>query len=165
MTASTKSGLFVILLALTFGCGNQAKHESDDYLISNFKDHKKVFEQLRQMAQADTNLVRVSMQYTVPEDPETARVSRDRIAEYRKLFRRARCPVGLLSSTNRPGIWFLASAHGLLNRGSSKGYCYATRVPAVIVSNTASYRPPNAEGFEVYRHIEGSWYLIFERGN
>jgi hypothetical protein len=156
--------MLVVSLALILGCNGQAKHKSDEDLIANFRNHRKDFEQLRAMGTADTNLVRVDMRYMDPEDLRSAGVSADRIAEYRKLFRRAGCPQGLLSSPRRAGIWFLASAHGLLNRGSSKGYCYATKPPPVIVTNTANYRPPNGEGYEIYRHIEGSWYLFLEHG-
>lgn len=160
MSARSKISMLVASLALVLGCSGQTKHKSDDDLIANFRNHRKDFEQLREMATADRNLVRVDTRHTEPEDLRSAGVSAARIADYRKLFRRARCPEGLLSSPRRPGIWFLASTHGLLNRGSSKGYCYATSPPPLIVTNTANYRPPNREGYEIYRHIEGSWYLF-----
>src|SRR5215471_17488883 len=105
MSQRSKISILVVPLALILGCNRQAKHKSDEDLIANFRNHKKDFEQLREMATADTNLVRVDMRYTVPEDLRSAGVSADRIAEYRKLFRRAGCPQGLLSSPRRAGTW------------------------------------------------------------
>ena len=48
---------------------------------------------------------------------------------------------------------------------SSKGYCYFESVPPLLVTNTDTYRPELPGAYEVYRQIEGSWYLVLEHGN
>jgi hypothetical protein len=141
------------------------EHKPDDILLASFFKHRNEFEELHRMAAADTNLLRVDASRTDPPDAASAGVSPRRVATYRKLLNRVGCPGGLMAFPARPGIRFIASSRGLLNRGSSKGFCYLEPPPAETVTNTDTDKSLKSGPYEVYRHIEGHWYLFFERGN
>lgn len=64
----------------------------------------------------------------------------------------------------KPGIIFIASCVGTMS-GSTKGYYFSNVTPNPLVKDLDSYRPVPNRGYEAYRHIEGSWYLIFESDN
>src|SRR5258708_16525186 len=113
-----RSPLFTIVaIVLIVGCNRHDKHISDETLITAFLKHQADFEQLRRMATADKNLLRVDDNRTDPNDAASAGVSPQRFAEYRKLLHRVGCPEGLMAFPARPGIRFLSSSRGLLNRG------------------------------------------------
>src|SRR6266567_2930874 len=162
---SCVTGSLIVAMVLMVGCDRQDQHKADEKLIASFLRHRADFEQLRQMATADSTLRRVSDSWTDPPDLASAGVSPQRVAEYRRLLHRVGCPEGLMAFPARPGIRFLSSSRGLLNRGSSKGYCYLESVPPLLVTNTDTYRPELPGAYEVYRQIEGSWYLVLEHGN
>src|SRR6266436_9457994 len=109
-------------LLFSVGCTRRA-HESDESLMKAFSEHREIFEKLRRMAAVDTNLIRLTMSY--PDSKDDSGISSERLSEYRRLFRKARCSEGLMQAPARPGIRFITSSVGLLNRGSGKGYCYS----------------------------------------
>ena len=157
--------LTIVAIVLIVGCNRHEKHMSDEALITAFLKHQADFEQLRRMATADKKLLRVDAYRTDPRDLASAGVSPQRVAEYRRLLHRVGCPEGLMAFPARPGIRFLSSSRGLLNRGSSKGYCYLERAPPLVVTNIDTYRPEHPGAYEVYRQIERSWYLFLEHGD
>ena|SRR5258708_26889518 len=158
--------LFAMLpMVIMVGCGQHVEHKPDDILLANFCKHRKEFEELHRMAATDTNLFRVDASRTDPPDATSAGVSPRRVAAYRKLLYNVGCPGGLMAFPARPGIRFISSSRGLLNRGSSKGFCYLEPPPVETVTNTATDKSLKPGPYVVYRHIDGAWYLFFERGN
>jgi hypothetical protein len=154
----------MMVLILIVACNERDKHKPDEVLISAFQHHREDFEQLRKMAAAETNLLRLDAYESDSEELISGGVSPKRIAEYRRLFNRVGCPEGLMLFPARPGIRIVSSNHGLLDSGSSKGYCYLETVPPLVVTNTDKYRPEPSGPYEVYRKIEGSWYIFLEHG-
>src|SRR5258707_15821870 len=61
-------------------------HKSDDQLMANFYAHKTEFEHLLQMVLSEKELYRVDDNWTAPDPPESVGVSKERIAEYRRIF-------------------------------------------------------------------------------
>src|SRR6266516_3837688 len=154
--------LTIVAMVLIVGCNRHDEHMSDAKLITAFLKHRADFEQLRQMATADKKLLRVDSYRADPADPASAGVSPSCVAQYRRLLKRVGCPGWLMAFPARPGIRILSTSRGLLNRGSSKGYCYLDKVPDLVVTNTDTYRPENPGAYDVYRQIEGPWYLFLE---
>jgi hypothetical protein len=142
-----------------------AKHPilPDETLIHNFQQHRSTFEELRQMIVADPSLHRVDDDWTDPADPATVGISPERIAEYRRLLTEVGCRRGFERGLATPGIYFISGTKGLAVAGQTKGYCYFETSPAPIVTNTATYSSPETyEEYEVYRPIEGHWYIYFD---
>jgi hypothetical protein len=136
----------------------------DDFLIAAFRQHRSTFEELRQMILADSRLRRVDEDWTDPRDPATIGISPERIAEYRRLFAEVGCGRGFAKYNWRPGIYFISAATGMAASGGYlKGYCFLQTAPVSIVTNTATYMPPHvADDYEIFRPIEGHWYIYFE---
>ncbi len=136
---------------------------SDAALIAAFDRHRATFEQLHEMIVSDSKLHRVDEDWTDPAVPAEAGVSPGRVAEYRRLLEAIECRRGFAAYPARPGIYFISGCHGLAVAGSTKGYCYLEAAPAASVTNTATWRPAHAgDDYEVFRHIEGHWYVYFD---
>jgi len=135
----------------------------DDVLISAFQQHHSTFEELRQMIATDSKLHRVDEDWTDPKDPAEVGISPERIAEYRRLLAEVGCSRGFIAYPTRPGIYFISGARGLVVAGSTKGYCCLESALPLVVTNTETYSPPHAgDDFEVFRPIEGHWYIWYE---
>lgn len=140
---------------------SEKKHPKDEDLVGKFHAHKAEFEQLLQMFQDDKGLGRVS-DFTRPENPESIGISRERIREYQRLFRKAGLEAGIEGYDEKEIIWFHASSQGLAVTGSGKGYAYTRKRPETVVDNLDSYWSKDGKSFTAFRHIEGNWYLYFE---
>jgi len=146
-------------LATLVGCS----HPTDDELVRNFKRHTSDFHRLVQMVQSNKGLQRVDEDWTSPRNPEVVGVGEERIAEYRKLFRKVDVPRGFAAFDPTGNIQFLASTQGLAVTGSVKGYLYAVQPPTPVVANLDTYAPPIlGKSYTAFRHIEGRWYLYYE---
>lgn len=164
--------------------GKWTEHPLDDVMIRNFQSHRKEFETLLEMLKSDheKGLRRVGDNWTRPEDPTSIGITKERLDEYRSLFRTLGLENGLSNSwDDQRVIEFMASSFGLLNRGSTKGFCwYASPLPtgdSRVVQDLDLYvaqkreqwrksfeatgRTPS-EHFTIYRHIEDHWYLYWE---
>src|SRR5260370_10365741 len=108
----------VLPMALMFSCSQHDEHRPDERLLANFFKHRIEFEELHRMATNDAKLLRVDASRTDPPDSASVGVSPQRIATYRALLNKVECPEGLMAFPARPGIRFIASSTGLLNRGS-----------------------------------------------
>jgi hypothetical protein len=131
----------------------------DEDLIAEFQKHRATFEQLQQMIATDSTLHRVDNDWT---DPSPG-VSPERIAQYRQLLQEVGCRRGFCAYPGRPGMYFISAAQGTVASSLTKGYYYFEGTPPLLVTNTSAYSPKNGvDSYEVFRPIEGHWYVYFE---
>ncbi len=145
-------------------------HPTDSSLIANFEANEADFNRLVQMCEEDANMVRIAPEFLWRTDhagwprPESEwGITRERWDEYRKLFKKVDLDNGLVNY--QPDlIHMFASNKGLLTGGSSKGYAYSIKTPALIadVLDNYEFQPPHKDIEVVYRRIKGNWYLYFE---
>ena len=141
----------------------EQSHLPDSQLIANFQEKKADFEHLRQMILEDEGLTRVDVDWTEPRDPQTVGISSERIAEYRKMFRRLGTPRGFSATRGRSNIEFIASSQGFVTHGSHKSYAYLRDRPDTLLDSLDGFIEPSKKRAvgTGYRHIEGNWYLYF----
>lgn len=155
-------GIYSFMTSPLFG--EELDDQPDDVLITNFHTHRAEFEQLIEMTAQDATMTRVDDTWT---DPST--LSPTRVAEYRRLFKVIGTPRGIIARPNRERIEFISTSHGWVASGSSKGYLYLKERPNLkersikLVDNLDSYGWHTEMDTFVIRHIEGNWYLFFER--
>jgi hypothetical protein len=136
----------------------------DEDLIASFQKHRAKFDQLQQMIATDSKLHRVDEDWTDPHDPKDAGVSTIRIENYRRLLVEAGCRRGFAAFPGRPGIYFISAAQGTVASSLTQGYYYSEGAPQYVVSNTMKYSPKHPEdSYEVFRHIDGHWYIYFNK--
>lgn len=153
--------LHLLLIALSVflsGCEPYEDHDSDAVLLKTFRDKRATFEELLTMIQADRGLERVADSWTHPDPP---RISPERLSKYRQNLKSIGCDQGFEHFTGKPGIIFIASSVGTMS-GSTKGYYYNEAVPNALVKDLDFFRSQTGRSYEVFRHIEGSWYLIYQ---
>jgi hypothetical protein len=164
--------------------GQWTEHPLDHAMIKNFQVHHNEFETLLDMIKNDhaRGLLRVGENWTRPEDPASIGISEERLGQYRSLFG------GLGLESGVGNYWddqriveFMASSVGLLNRGSTKGYCWLASPPQAndsnVVEDLDAYVAKKHEHwrksfeitgralsdhFIVYRPLDGNWYLYYE---
>ncbi len=140
-------------------------HPSDEKLISNFYEHKEEFEQLAKMLISENEI-----EVIYPDTSECQISNREIInsadslscANYIRIFQ----TLGLnWAYTNlwagNENLWLTVSASGLSVSGSSKGYYYSS--VDIPPSTALSENTDKTKGQEVFRHIEGNWYIFIER--
>lgn len=135
------------------------EHLPDAVLIQNFHDHRSEFEQLRSMLERDDHIFRIDDDWTDPPN-----ISQEKVEEYRQLFAVVGTPRGFYNRRNPLRIEFIASARGWVTSGSMKGYVYLEERPEEVVNDLDRFH--NGAGSverSALRHIEGNWYLYFER--
>jgi hypothetical protein len=155
--------IFCTVAAVILGlvaCGNFPV--TDESMLKQFENNRQDFERLIEMISSDKVLYRVDKDWTDPSDPKQVGISDQRIAEYRALLRKVGCSRGFIAYPTRPGIYFVVSARGLATGGASQGICHLDIAPESLVSNTTSYKPNSADSYQVFRHIDGRWYIYFE---
>jgi hypothetical protein len=166
----------VFAVLILSGCGSD-REPTDAELIQRFQKHRAEFETLRQMVESDKGLLRVDDTWTKPEDPTTIGVSAERIADYRARFHTLGIPRGFEAFGGPEHIVFLAWCQGITIAGSAKGYAWCEKAPENLAldldaahhQNYLEYQKKNQQQpnnwekhLDLYRHIEGNWYLHFE---
>ncbi len=143
--------------------GEEPDDKPDDVLIANFNAHRAEFERVREMSTEDTTMTRVDENWTNPSTLDSARV-----AEYRRLFTIIGTGRGITVRHEPDRMEFMSTSHGWVASSSSKGYLYFKGNPNLkggplkLVDNLDGYGWHSQYTF-VIRHIEGDWYLYFER--
>ena len=143
--------------------GEEPDDEPDEVLIANFRTYRAEFERVREMSTEDATMARVGDNWTNPSTMDSARV-----AEYRRLFKIIGTPRGITVRRDHDWIEFMSTGHGWVASSSSKGYLYFKGNPKLkggplkLVDSLDGYGWHSQHTF-VVRHIEGSWYLYFER--
>ena len=150
-------------LAKVFKAWEGQPHRLDSELIADFHSHKVEFESLISMIQGDRLITRIDDDWTAPSDPSTVGVSKARVDEYRNIFKRLGIARGFAVTANRGEIRLLVSCQGMVTRGSSKSFVYFKHPPKVVISNLDSFTKDDGTDGTWLRHIQGRWYLEFDR--
>jgi hypothetical protein len=166
MTRSSRSGVLalVVMFALLPGCDDLAPRPSDAQLIENFRAHRAQLDELMAMMKEDKVLRRVDDTWTDPENPSTIGISAGRIADYRRILSSIGYPRGFYYNPESGSVTFVAWAVGLSISGASKSVMFRPLDPKPLVEDLDTYQPPDGQGYALaYRHIEGDWYLEYDR--
>lgn len=151
----TIAGLIYISIPV-FG---DQEHLPDEVLIRNFHEHRTAFEQLRTMLERDSDIFRIDEDWSDPPN-----ISHEKLAEYRRLFSIIGARRGFYNRRNPLRIELIASARGWVASGSMKGYTFLEERPDELEVSLDEFHTGNgAYDRAGYRHIEGNWYLYFER--
>ena len=138
-------------------------HPTDQTLAAKFYKHRADFEHLRDLFNADKEVHRVYYESTVPEEPSTVGVNKERLALYQSYFTKLGLNSGVADDyVSKDIIRFIASTRGTMFGGSGKGYVYAESRPPEIVDDLNKYWSKRDKPFTVYKHLEGNWYLYFD---
>lgn len=152
-------GLVVVARLGLFGLGD-CPHPADAELIARFERRRPELEALRRMIVEDRGLLRVTLDASDPELPDTVGVSGARIEAYRTALR----SLGLddvAISADRARVEMTASSAGFVTHGSAKAYVFDPHPDAKRIA--ADLDPVCRFGFgSGLRRIEGDWYLSFE---
>jgi hypothetical protein len=148
---------FAVLSLQLFGCG----HSSDADLVRNLQDHRSQFDRLVALFQTAGGLQYVDTRtayWRGPGVPHTKAERQRRVSECRRLLRE----LGLSNGIERRfgATWITTSTVGLAVSGSAKGYVYADRPPGELVKGLDNYHSHEVGG-DVFRHVEGKWYLYY----
>lgn len=150
---------FVGFVYYSFPDFNDQQHLPDEVLIQNFYDHREEFEHLRLSLERDEFIHRIDDNWTDPPN-----IAREKVAEYRRLFSVIGTPRGIYNRRNPLRIEFWASTRGMVTSGSAKGYLYSEERPEEVVDDLDKFHNGSRGlGSQGRRHIEGNWYLFFDR--
>jgi hypothetical protein len=150
-----------LLIALAMpGC---SRHPSVAKLERLYFKNKTSLTNIVTMVHQDKALTRVAPGFTRPENPQTVGVSSNRVAEYRRLLRRAGITHGFESRVNDETIEFIVSTWGFSVSGSVKGLAYVKNPKSVkVVKDLKAVEGHPGGDVEAFQHIEGNWYIYFE---
>ncbi len=158
-TVAAPAAVCGLAVAMLFALPISGPHPSDDEMIRSFREHKQDYETLLQMFQLDAGLDRLGdLAGDWPENPVDVGVDEARLTRYRSLM--LQLDVHSLERYIDNQVLFVTSTFGLAVSGSMKGYVYSEKPPTPLVGDTE--RDAVGPIGEVYRHIEGGWYLIYE---
>jgi len=138
--------------------GEEQPHQPDDVMIANFREHRADFEQLKTMLIRDALITRVDCDWTDPDN-----LPKEVTEDYRRLFKIVGTPRGISASLDRSQIDFIASSQGWVASGSSNGYAFLAKPPEITEDSLDHYTENRGQEAYAFRHIDGNWYLFFER--
>ena len=158
-------------IALTIGCGTSSTHPTDQVLEKRFFAREQDFDKLIAMSNEDSNVIRIAPDFTRlknnwawPRPESELGFSKVRWGEYKALFERLNLDAGLerVEIDNSVEIFLIASAVGMVNRGSAKGYAYSEKELAPTF-NSLDENPIESEKRPkhgvVYKKLKTNWYL------
>jgi hypothetical protein len=164
-SATNISALGMTLLIAT-GCG-PATPPSDTSIIARFNAHRTEFSQLLEMFDHDGINGRLGCADSLDDARRSQPISSQRRAEYAKIFETIGCNgavyywPGAISKA-KFSMWSV----GMLFAGQDKSIMmFPGEPPAPIVETTDGYHWTQMDqqrgAVELYRHIEGPWYLEY----
>jgi hypothetical protein len=136
-------------------------------LIENLQSNRVTYERLREMMFADKQMKAVYVKFGVetnssgsPRQPLDVNFSVDRYHEYLTLLRQIGSDAAFRSNGNQPDL-ICIGAWGAGWAGSTRHVwaCWVAREPANQVANLDTYYRNLGRSRDVYRHIDGNWYL------
>lgn len=152
----------VILLGIvyfSFSDFEDQEHLPDELLIQKFHRDRAEFENLRSMLERDSYIFRIDDNWSDP-----ANLSDEILTKYRRMFKQLGIPRGFYNRRNPLRIELIASSQGWVTSGSTKGYEYRETKPESLEESLDQFHDGTVTHWtQAYRHIEGNWYLYFER--
>lgn len=128
----------VLIAAGTAGLLPGGSLKSDDELIATFRQHGSEFTtaiaEYEDDARVDNALLR-----RLGVDPLTVWKDQDQV------------------------VYLPVSTEGLAVSGATKGYAYSAKPLTPLVDRTDGYHGGDGSGFLVFRHIQGPWYVYYDR--
>ncbi len=130
-------------------------------MIASFEHHKADLERIVRMLREDKVVRNGYYRSTDPGDLVAAGIKESRTNEYRRLCEAAGCRDGFVYDPETGRALFPVGGTGLAIGGATKSIEYDATPPTPLAANLDSLPSYSREGFIVYRHIEGSWYLSY----
>jgi hypothetical protein len=157
----------VVLAGLFFYAASRSVPPAERKFIQNFHAHRATYERLRDMLQADRNLIRLgswgveTTDNVVPSLPPEGNFPVDRYQEYMALLKE----VGGVSAARGEGeegdpnilLW----GWGFAGDTRHVGICWRHLQPTDRIATLDGYRGRSRYPIRkvVYRHIDANWYL------
>lgn len=174
-----RTRVLIVAVALStlgvFGAAvNRHLEWSDAALTRQFLAHRADFERIVAMANVDTHLTRIAPDFTWLDDNvawprEDIGISEQRWDEYKRLFRSAGAPVGIMHDPRTQMVIIPLVDKGLVPSGAGKGVVYSPTPLSPILHSLDKKPPakfwngPDRSHVLVYKPIEGHWYLYYEQ--
>jgi hypothetical protein len=141
--------LLVVAFGSVFGPGSP---RSDSAMIARFQEHRRDYQELLRIFQ--THKLGV---FSVDAGGGGGELS---TAEAERYLQRMK-ELGVESVERFGGqIQFTTDSDGLVSSGWIRGYLWASRPPSPLVGDTQ--KDATAGSGQIYRHIEGDWYVTYE---
>jgi len=168
-----KAGSFLLAVFVAALCAVWAfvsfsmKPPKERKLIENFQSHRAVYERLRDMILADQQIEAVYAGFGVkttssglPRKPSEVSFSVNRYNEYVALLKQVGSNAAFKTKGNQPDA-VCVGAWGAGWAGDTRHVwdCWAAREPANQVANLDDYYRNPMRPRNVFRHIDGDWYL------
>ena len=144
----------VLLAAICTGC---SRAPTDSAMITSFEHHKASLEAIVRMLRED----KLARDVFDSGDLASAGVNDSRIVEYRRLCEAAGYGERFYYEAQTGRTVFPVWGTGLAIGGATKSIEYDASPPSPLVESLDSLPTNSREGFIVYRHIEGPWYLSY----
>src|SRR5690348_4598406 len=174
------TGAKTLIVAMGFGalgvCGLTVNHHlkwPDAVLTKEFVTHRADFERIVAMANADPRLTRIAPDFTWLENSvawprDDVGISEQRWDEYRRLFRSAGAPDGIIRDPVTGRVIIPLISEGLVPTGWEKGVVYSPTPPSPVLHSLDERPPdklwdgPDRSHVLVYKPIKDHWYLYYE---
>jgi len=128
LVVSLVLGYPALVVGMLWAAVNHNNPPSDEVLLANLDRHEATPDQVVRMVKADKGLIRVDVNWTRPDNPQTIGVSPARIGDYRRLLTRAGVPRGFQETESADEIQFLYYVFGsAVSSDRFKGYAYLTK--------------------------------------
>ncbi len=162
----------ICLLTLS-NCANlqsaSAKFPDDAKMEDNFRKHESDFKLLINMAEIDSKVVRIGLDFTwldddasYPRRESKLGFSNERWNEYRKLFGKLGLRHGLLRYPDSGFVHLIGASEGLVTGGKSKGYAYTTENLSPQFDSLDNLNLDSVNGNTAYKRIQDNWYLFLK---
>lgn len=153
------------LLALGAGMWRVIKPPvpSDSDVIRAFERNRSSLQEIVEFCAKHPNLTRIAQDFTDPRDFSPAHVSPDELRDVRRKLTVAGFPEGVVIRFGDYGPKFLFMTGGLVTGGMAKGVLYSPSAPRLLKSSLDDMGWSTYSHNAGYRHIEGPWYVFFER--
>lgn len=143
---------------------------SDAELEETFRNHEDDFNQLIEMSQVDSKVIRIASNFTWLDDnlsyprPESELgFSKERWDEYHQIFVKLGIKGGLIRYPDTGVILFFVSNKGLVTGGLAKGYAYSTKDLTPIYNSLDNFQPSASSSEKpVYKRLNKNWYLFYD---
>ncbi len=154
-----------LLFAFVAGCWRVAHPPipPDQDVLRIFQKHRSTLQEVVEFCAKHPKLTRIAQNFTYPEDYTIAHVSPDELRGIRGKLEQAGFPEGVIATPGSYGPKFLFMTGGLLTGGVAKGVLHSPSTPRPLKPSLDEMGWKNHSHESGYRHIDGSWYVFFDR--